>query len=82
MAVITTELLGQTYPFHSGYELLREPLYCLGCSYAMQGWVVWPATDAPTLDDPFGPWFELWARGASVSYEGDQEQLVCVVTAP
>jgi len=57
-------------PEKSDALLLEEPLYHLACDYLLAHHLLWPLyRKASGLQDPFGPYFELWTAGAAVRYE-------------
>ena len=67
-------------PEKSDAVLLEEPLYHLACDYNLARYVLWPLyRKASGLQDPFGPYFELWMAGAAVRYEDPD---VCRVWVP
>lgn len=67
---VTELVIDRASPDHPLGAVLGEPLYMLACRYELRNWVLWPLELAS--DDPFEPWFHVWAAGAFLSYERNE----------
>ena len=58
------------YPLQSDAILKEEAFYSIACDYNLAHYLLWPLyRDGTKIDEPFAPYFELWARGAKAIFE-------------
>lgn len=50
---------------------LREGFYSVACDYWLAWFLQWPYFHRSVPRDVFRPYFELWARGCEVAFQGD-----------
>jgi hypothetical protein len=49
-------------------HVTNEAFYSIACDYGVARYLTWPWYRASTLiEEPYGPYFELWLRGAEIS---------------
>jgi len=63
-------------------QILREALYTMACDYNLAHFVVWPEAVVHDHEDPYSKYFELWKRGAQVSFQELDGVIVYVNDAP
>jgi hypothetical protein len=52
--------------------MLGPAYYFAACDWALRDYLLWPAFgDVCDLEDPFGPYFDLWRHGAKLRTFGD-----------
>jgi len=57
-------------PLESDALLLDEAFYSIACDYDIARYLCWPLYRKSTeIEEPFGPYFELWTHGARPIFE-------------
>jgi hypothetical protein len=75
----TGDFMRSLTPRESHALLMEEGLYTLACDYNLRHHILWPLyRHASGIDEPFGPYFELWKHGAGYRFTGEREVTVFV----
>jgi hypothetical protein len=75
----TGEFMGSLTPLESDALLMREGLYTIACDYNLQYHCLWPLyRHASTIEEPFGPYFDLWKQGFGYRFMSEADVRVYV----
>ncbi len=73
------EFMESLTPRESAAHLMTEVLYTIACDYNLQRYILWPLyKDATPIEEPFGPYFDLWRHGAGFRFTDEQTVRVYV----
>lgn len=65
------DILGAYRDYDDPTVKLREGFYSAACDYWLGWYLQWPYFHGRVPRDVFRPYFELWARGCEIAFQGD-----------